>query len=79
MINMALEDDLRKETEKWLKKAVVERAKIKAEKKDFLTNIDNYISDCDYFMKQGKPIEAFEAIIWAWSWIEIGKEMGILK
>ena len=74
---MTLEEELRSETEKWLQKAVAERAKIKA-KNDYTKNIDAYISDSFHFMKKNDLVRAFEAVIWAWSWIEIGREQKII-
>lgn len=74
-----LEDDLRKETEKWLNK--LEKLEIKPLNKkgeEFLVNIKAYISDCKHFLKKEDYIRSFEAIIWSWSWVTIGKEMGIL-
>ena len=77
-----IEDQLRLETDKWLERAKDERKEIRLAdetRKDFLRNIDAYISDCEHFLKENKLILAFEAIIWAWSWISIGKELGIFK
>lgn len=77
-----VEQQLRGETEKWLAKINKERKKIKLvdeSRKDFLKNIDAYIADCGHFMKEGKLVLAFEAVIWSWAWLSIGKEMGILK
>ncbi|MGB3943369.1 MAG: DUF357 domain-containing protein, partial [Methanothrix sp.] len=36
------------------------------------------LSDSRHFSEKGDPIRAFEAVIWAWAWIEIGLEVGIL-
>jgi len=44
----------------------------------FHANITAYISDCRYFLEQGDLIRAFEAVIWAWAWIEIGLDVGVL-
>ena len=77
-----IEDQLRLETDKWLERAKDERKEIRLAdetRKDFLRNIDAYISDCEHFLKENKLILAFEAIIWAWSWISIGKELDIFK
>ena len=77
-----IEQELRNETEKWLKRIKNEREEIRLvdeKRKDFLKNIDAYISDCEYFLKENKLILSFEAVIWAWSWISIGKELGIFK
>ena len=81
--SLDLEEGLRAETEKWL-----ERAKVALEgvlpSKDcedgvrFHANITAYISDCRYFLEKGDLIRAFEAVIWAWAWIEIGLDVGVL-
>ncbi|MFH0832625.1 MAG: DUF357 domain-containing protein [Candidatus Aenigmatarchaeota archaeon] len=75
---MALDEELRKETEKWLQRIVAERSKIKSGN-EFLKNIDAYISDSYHFLKSGDLIRAFEAVIWAWAYLEIGKEQKIIK
>ena len=70
---MDVGEDLKHETEKWLKKA-------KEKRKDFpdgkhTKNIDAYISDSQHFMKKGDLVRAFEAVIWAWAWMEILEEL----
>ncbi len=76
-----IEQRLQAETEKWLERAKQERRKINADDKnvDFLKNIDAYMKDAEHFMKSDDLIRAFEAVIWAWSWLEIGKELGIFR
>ncbi|PKM91965.1 MAG: DUF357 domain-containing protein, partial [Euryarchaeota archaeon HGW-Euryarchaeota-1] len=32
-----------------------------------------------YFLEKGDFVRAFEAIIWAWAWIEIGEKEGFLE
>ncbi len=79
---MEVEENLRKEIDKWTEKLMEERKKIElvdSSRKDFLENIDAYISDSAYFLKEGKLIESFEALIWSWAYVTIGKETGILK
>ncbi len=74
----SVEEKLRKETIKWLNK--IKNVRILENKDDsFLENINAYISDCEYFLNKGALINAFEAIIWAWAWLEIGERIGILK
>lgn len=75
---MAIEEDLRKETEKWLKKMEKERPKVSGDA-NFLKNIDAYVSDSRHFLEKGDLIRAFEAVIWAWSQLEIGKQQGTLR
>ncbi|MEM3405828.1 MAG: DUF357 domain-containing protein [Candidatus Pacearchaeota archaeon] len=76
------EKRLIQEAEKWFKKAKEKRKNIKVKNKkyeDFLENIDAYLADYKYFLVENKFIEAFEAVIWAWAWIEIGLQKGFLK
>ncbi len=73
---------LKKEVEKWLEKIEKEIKGVRVLDKTrsgFLKNINAYIKDCKYFLEKGDLIRAFEAIIWAWSWLEIGKELKILS
>jgi len=76
---MDTEIKLIQETEKWQKKLSALAIKPKSEKgKQYLININAYISDSAHFYSQKDYIRAFEAIIWAWAWVEIGKDTGIL-
>ena len=43
--------------------------------KEFLRNINAYVHDCEHFLKVGNYVLAFESIVWAWAWYEIGKEL----
>ena len=77
-----LETQLRAEIEKWTARIKKERKKIilaDSSRPDFLKNIDAYISDSAHFLEKKDLIRSFEAIIWAWSWLEIGIELKILK
>lgn len=77
-----MEEELMAEIRKWTDKIAEERKNIVLadnDRKDFLKNIDAYISDSAYFLEQGKLIESFEALIWSWAYVTIGKDMGILK
>ena len=74
-----IETDLRKEIDKWLPKAKAEVAKIKkVQDKEFLVNINAYIKDTEYFLEKGDLIKSFEAVVWAWAWLEIGQRKKIL-
>lgn len=73
-----LADDLRSETMKWLERAESLFARLSGEE-SFLENISAYISDSKYFLENGDLIRAFEAVIWAWAWMEIGLEIDKLK
>ena len=79
---MDFEKELRKETEKWLVRIRKEIKKIELVdkgKEDLIENIQAYVKDCEYFLKKNDLIRAFESVIWAWSWIEILKELKIVK
>lgn len=77
-----MEEELKNETIKWLERAEKKRenlAILDKSKEDMIKNIDAYISDSMNFLEQKKYILAFEAVIWAWSWMEILEEFGIIK
>jgi len=75
-----IEQDLRKEIDKWLPKAKEEFKKIKKTKdNDFLINIKAYLKDTKYFLEKKDFIRAFESVIWAWAWLDIGKRKKILQ
>ena len=78
---MSLESDLRREIEKWTKKIERELPKAKAsdEGAAYLLNIQAYVKDSQHFAEKGDLIRAFEAIVWAWAWLEITKELGLLE
>ncbi len=79
---MDLESELRKETEKWLGKIREEIREIEVldkERDGMIENIRAYVKDCEYFLKGNDLIRAFESVIWAWSWIEILKELKIIR
>ncbi len=75
---MSVEEELEKETLKWLER-IEERIKGINGDKAFLENINAYISDSKYFLTKGDLMRAFECVVWAWAWLEIGIEMGKLK
>lgn len=77
-----IEKDLREETEKWLAKAEISIKKIKPlDKKgeEMLTNAKAYLSDSKHFLSKNELIKAFEAVVWCWSIIELGKGLGFFK
>lgn len=79
---MSLEIALRKETGKWTEKIEkeMERVRLKEHGKDeLLMNIRAYVKDSKHFMDKGDLIRSFEAIIWAWAWLEILKELEIVE
>lgn len=73
-----LEEELRKETEKWLEKLKASILDLRGEKR-FVENIKAYASDAEYFLEKSDLIRAFECIVWAWAWFEIGIEVGKIE
>jgi hypothetical protein len=76
-----IEEELRKETLKWLERIKVRIVRIKAinrKGEEFLRNINAYISDSEYFLEKRDLVRAFECVVWAWAWLEIGLDIGIL-
>ena len=63
---------------KWLEKAEVLSCQVSGDE-HFLENVSAYIRDSHYFLEKGDLIRAFEAVIWAWAWMEIGLEKGLLQ
>jgi len=79
---MDVSEQLQAETEKWLAKIRAERPRVELaepSKEDFLRNIDSYVADAEHFMFHKDRVRAFEAVVWAWAWLEIGERLGILK
>jgi len=84
---MGTETDLKKEIAKWTGKIEKEMKSVKLRdkyqkdpsKKRLLDNIHAYIKDSKHFLQKGDLIRSFEAIIWAWSWLEILKELNIFE
>lgn len=77
-----IEKDLEIETKKWLERIQDKRKQVKQpeteKQKKFIENIDAYISDSKYFLENNDLIRAFEAVVWAWAWIEIGQDNDII-
>ncbi|MCK9405794.1 MAG: DUF357 domain-containing protein [Methanothrix sp.] len=73
----SLKEDLLNETVKWQEKAESFFGKLSGDER-MLENISSYLSDSHYFLKQNDLIRAFEAVIWAWAWMEIGLEKSLL-
>jgi len=75
---LRIEDELRSETLKWLERIEDRIKKVEGNSK-FLENIKAYISDSKYFIEKGDLVRAFECVVWAWAWLEIGLEVGKLR
>ncbi len=75
-----IEKELKEETEKWLEKIVKVKITPASEKGKWMKeNIEAYISDCRHFLEENDLVRAFECVIWAWAFLEIGKELGELE
>ncbi|RLI77618.1 DUF357 domain-containing protein [Archaeoglobales archaeon] len=73
-----LEDELRSETLKWLERLEKKIKNVEGDDR-FLRNINAYAEDTKFFLDKGDLIRAFECVVWAWAWLEIGLEVGKLK
>jgi hypothetical protein len=79
---MDTEERLIAETETWtarIKKELQGTEPQGIKGSEFMRNIEAYVSDSSHFRKDGDLVRSFEAIVWAWAWLEIGKDMGFLK
>lgn len=74
---MSLEEELREETLKWLERAEKLLPGISGDR-HFCENISAYLRDSEYFLGNEDLIRAFEAVVWAWAWMEIGLQLGVL-
>ena len=74
----SLEQDLRAETKKWLERGEELFRRISGDEQ-ILENVCAYISDSHYFLEKGDLIRAFESVVWAWAWMEIGLEKNLLQ
>lgn len=82
MGGMDTEERLRQEIKKWTLKIAKKLENIEAMDRKgskFLVNIKAYVNDSGHFILKGDLVRGFEAIIWAWSWLEIGLELGLLR
>jgi len=79
---IGVEAQLNEEIKKWMKRLEMNVDEIKAMSPkgvEFLTNIRAYQSDSLHFYNKGDLVRSFEALIWTWAYIEIGKNVGILN
>ncbi len=77
-----MERKLEEETLKWLEriKLRIKYVEARDEKgKEFLKNINAYILDSEYFLRKRDLIKAFECVVWAWAWLEIGIDINVLE
>ena len=79
---MKTDETLRKEIDKWTSKIKTELENIETygtKGKEFLKNIEAYVSDSAHFLQEKDLVRSFEAIVWAWAWLEIGTDLDFLR
>lgn len=79
---MEIEDELRKEIEKWSKKldASLQNVHPLDEKGNkMLQNIKAYHDDSKHFLKRGDLVKSFECLVWAWAILEISKDLKFIE
>lgn len=75
-------DCLREETAKWEDKLENRLESVEAADEDgegLLENAAAYHQDVDHFKEQDDWVRAFEAVVWGWSWLEIGEQLGKIE
>jgi len=68
------------EIRKWqdkLKPVVKDLTPTDEKSEHYFTNIKAYLSDSEHFIEKGDYVRAFEAVVWAWAWYEIGQNEGL--
>lgn len=76
---MDTETELAEETEKWQEKldgALDAATAVTDDGEDLLENAEAYLQDAQHFQEQDDLVRAFEAVVWGWSWVEIGEQLG---
>ena len=79
---MDVKDELQTETKTWMDRFDDRVDDITPQTdagETMLNNARAYRADTEHFIDDGDWVRAFEAIIWAWSWLEIGEELGTIK
>ncbi len=46
---------------------------------ELLENARAYVKDCHHWLDKGNLVLAFESVVWAWAFIEIGKSLGFFE
>lgn len=79
---MGTENELQQETRKWedkLRNRLEQVEPVDQEGEGLLENARAYHDDVEHFREQDDWIRAFEAVIWGWSWLEIGERLEKLR
>lgn len=84
--NPAIEETLRKETDKWLARledaysSFTPTGKLpEADLRPIRDNIEAYIKDSRHFLEKGDLVRAFEAAIYAWGLLESCSIMHLIE
>ena len=76
---MNIEDAAKKEMNRMIE-VFAELKVLKRERaQEFYDFANNYFRDGKHFFEKGKPIEAFEAFIIAWAYLDIGLKLGLFE
>ena len=70
------------EIEKWIARLDAAMPEVKSNGvigDTFMSNIRAYHADTRHFIEKEDLVYAFEAIVWAWAWLESGVEAGALS
>ncbi|MBS3094587.1 DUF357 domain-containing protein [Candidatus Pacearchaeota archaeon] len=60
-----------------VKKSIIKRKENQA--KEIIEMVSNYLSDAEYFKKQGDFVNAFAAINYAHGWLDSGVRLDVFK
>lgn len=77
-----LKDELEKEIDKWAEKLDDRLTEIRPTDKhgkNILENAKAYRHDSEHFFENEDLIRSYESLIWAWAFIEIGRNLGHLS
>ncbi len=76
----SLEERLERETKKWMERIKkMEIKEVNEVGKWIRENVEAYTSDASYFLEKRDLIRAFECVVWAWAFLEIGAEIGAVR
>ncbi len=76
------EAELRRETEKWgarLEEALGATRPRRPGAEAYVANVRAYQRDAKHFQSVGDLVRSFESVVWAWAWLEIGRDQGLLE
>lgn len=81
-MKITLKNELEREIEKWSRNLDKKLPKIKPKDEPgekILENAQAYRKDSEHFFEDDELIKSFEALIWAWAFIEIGENFNHLS